>query len=324
MSLLSRRSVRLPLAVLLAAYVSATILVGWVTAYAVQRGGAIALGLFSASPKTADVRGAERRQARLSAGTMRADAAMTPLNDTWAAGPRPPKVRLAAGPQFGGSSRNPWSSPRPWGFGGDDDDDLPGVGGTFRTVCVRLCDGYYFPVSFSVTAERLQRDSKVCESRCGAQGRLFIYRNPGGTVEDMQDLSGRPYRQLRTAFLYRSEYVPSCTCQAHPWETASLERHRAYRLARDAMKGNRDALKELQALRARQRQEAVANPAATPNGPPVDASTATAALPRADAEGIMRLGGSDNPKARPEPAPQRARRSDPDWVRRAFSPGSGW
>ena len=97
---------------------------------------------------------------------------------------------------------------------------------------MRLCDGYYFPISFSVTPDRLERDAQVCASRCGSQGRLFVHNNPGGSADDMVDLAGRPYRQLKTAFLYRTEYVASCTCQPQPWEAASQDRHRGYALAR--------------------------------------------------------------------------------------------
>ena len=128
--------------------------------------------------------------------------------------------------------------------------------GTFRTVCVRLCDGYYFPVSFAATADRLEHDRGVCESRCGAQGRLFVHRNPGPFFEDLRDLAGRPYSQLRTANLYRTEYVPSCTCQPQPWEQASQDRHRVYALAASVKKGDKDAAKELLVLQTKVKEAA--------------------------------------------------------------------
>src|SRR2546423_1768288 len=104
-----------------------------------------------------------------------------------------------------------------------------GVGiAIYRTVWVRRWEGYYFPVSFAVTADRLEHDRGVCESRCGTQARLFVHRNPGGSFDDLRDLAGRPYSQLRTAYLYRTEYVPSCTCQPQPWEQAAQDRHRVY------------------------------------------------------------------------------------------------
>ena len=242
---------------------------------------------------------------------------MVPLQDRWYG-----ERRYPGNMPFGSSSRGGWGRERsPWD---DDEDQRPRYGATFRSVCVRLCDGYYFPVSFSVTPDRFERDAQVCASRCGNQGRLFVHNNPGGSAEDMVDLAGRPYRQLKTAFLYRTEYVASCTCQPQPWETASLDRHRGYTLALAASKGNRDAMKELVALQAKVRQAAkAAEPA-----PAVDPATPTgraAEVARRDGESFMRLGG-DGPKTGAEPQPARAQptpRADPDWMKRAWQSSTG-
>jgi len=60
---------------------------------------------------------------------------------------------------------------------------------------------------------------------------LFVYRNPGGGIEDMKDLEGRPYNKLDTAFLYRTQYLSDCKCQPHPWEAEAADRHSKYALA---------------------------------------------------------------------------------------------
>ena len=44
----------------------------------------------------------------------------------------------------------------------------------------------------------------------------------------MVDREGAAYKKLSTAFLYRTKYESACTCKAHPWEEASLAKHRAY------------------------------------------------------------------------------------------------
>jgi hypothetical protein len=102
---------------------------------------------------------------------------------------------------------------------------------TYRTLCVRLCDGYYFPISFSTRRRQLTKDARACEKHCSSEARLFVHRNPGGDVEDMKDLKGRSYSELKTAFLYRTEYLPDCKCQPHPWEKEAIERHRGYAMA---------------------------------------------------------------------------------------------
>jgi hypothetical protein len=99
---------------------------------------------------------------------------------------------------------------------------------TYRTLCVRLCDGYYWPVSFATRRDRLGQDAKQCEANCPGRARLFMHRNPGGDVDGMVDLDGKPYAKLATAFLYRTQYVADCTCRGQPWEAETLARHRAY------------------------------------------------------------------------------------------------
>jgi uncharacterized protein DUF2865 len=99
---------------------------------------------------------------------------------------------------------------------------------TYRTMCVRLCDGYYWPVSFATSMDRFGRDAQTCARSCGTPVALYYYPNPGGAPEDMVSLDGQPYRSLGTAFLYRASYDASCKCRAHPWEAAAIERHKGY------------------------------------------------------------------------------------------------
>lgn len=85
---------------------------------------------------------------------------------------------------------------------------------TFRTVCVRLCDGYYFPVSFSTLPNHFDRDAQACQSRCAAPAELFYHQNPGGSMEEAVSYSTRqPYTSLKSAFRYRKEYVQGCSCK---------------------------------------------------------------------------------------------------------------
>lgn len=85
---------------------------------------------------------------------------------------------------------------------------------TYRTVCVRLCDGYYFPVSFSTLPSHFQQDAGVCQSKCAAPAELYYYQNPGATVDQSVALSTQePYTSLKTAFRYRKELVPGCSCK---------------------------------------------------------------------------------------------------------------
>jgi Protein of unknown function (DUF2865) len=90
------------------------------------------------------------------------------------------------------------------------------TGETYRTLCVRLCDGFHFPISYSTLRERFAGNAKQCEQRCPSGSRLFVYRNPGENIDDMLDLQGRAYRKLPAALLHRTQYVADCTCRGYP------------------------------------------------------------------------------------------------------------
>jgi len=103
--------------------------------------------------------------------------------------------------------------------------------GGYRTLCVRLSDGYYWPLSFATTRGRFKKDSRTCRRSCAEPVQLFVYHNAGGSPEEMVDLKGRRYSDLENAWRYREEYALSRKCSPHPWEEASLAKHRAYAAA---------------------------------------------------------------------------------------------
>ena len=93
--------------------------------------------------------------------------------------------------------------------------DLGAPSGTFRTVCVRTCDGAYFPVSFATYQARFQDDEKTCKALCPAtEATLFTYRNPGEDINQAVALNGQPYSSLPNAFKFRTEFNASCGCKA--------------------------------------------------------------------------------------------------------------
>lgn len=99
------------------------------------------------------------------------------------------------------------------------------AGGTVRTLCVRTCDGFYFPVSFSTTKDRFSKDAAACTALCpGAESKLYYHSIPDQEPEQMVDLSGKTYMSSPNAFKYRVNGARStlgCTCQAAETEAMS-------------------------------------------------------------------------------------------------------
>ncbi|MCA1241603.1 DUF2865 domain-containing protein [Stappia stellulata] len=96
-------------------------------------------------------------------------------------------------------------------------------GPTYRTMCVRTCDGFYFPVSFSTGSEGFGRDTAICRSMCpGAEAQLFVHRNPGETVDNLVSVDGQPYTDLPNAYRFRETYVSGCGCQPKPGGRQSM------------------------------------------------------------------------------------------------------
>jgi hypothetical protein len=86
--------------------------------------------------------------------------------------------------------------------------------GAYRTLCVRTCDGYYFPISFSTSPSRFPVDADVCRARCpAAEVRLFVHpteaESESAVAADNPDQS---YSSLPNALKYRTQVVQGCTC----------------------------------------------------------------------------------------------------------------
>lgn len=92
--------------------------------------------------------------------------------------------------------------------------DFGAPSSSYKTVCVRTCDGFYFPVSSATTPARFPEDEQTCKSLCpAAEATLFTFRSN----EDMTravSINGQPYSALPNAFKYRQAFNPSCACKA--------------------------------------------------------------------------------------------------------------
>jgi hypothetical protein len=86
--------------------------------------------------------------------------------------------------------------------------------GSFRTVCVRTCDGFYFPISYATSPARFAQDEKTCQRMCpAAEVQLFSYRTTGEDVTQATSTNGQTYSSLPNALKYRQSFDAACSCK---------------------------------------------------------------------------------------------------------------
>jgi hypothetical protein len=86
-----------------------------------------------------------------------------------------------------------------------------------NTVCVRTCDGGFFPIRSNATSFDFARDASTCQQMCpGIETELFYHDVSSGETESMTSAStGAPYSAMPNAFAYKNRKPgekTSCSC----------------------------------------------------------------------------------------------------------------
>ena len=105
--------------------------------------------------------------------------------------------------------------------------DAPQRGGS-KAVCVRTCDGSFFPVSYSARSRNLDDLGDLCHALCpNAEVKLYTM-STGGEIEDAVSADGDAYTDLPNALKYRKAFDKTCTCKAagQSWVAALAEAER--------------------------------------------------------------------------------------------------
>jgi hypothetical protein len=81
-------------------------------------------------------------------------------------------------------------------------------------VCVRTCDGGFFPVSYSANRTRYQELGELCQAMCpNVETQLFTMAFGREVEQSVSAADGRPYSSLPNAGRFRTKYDPACTCK---------------------------------------------------------------------------------------------------------------
>ncbi len=90
-----------------------------------------------------------------------------------------------------------------------------------KAVCVRACDGAFFPVSYSASGGRLDALQDMCRALCpNADVALYTYPT-SGTIEQSVSITGSRYMDSPTALRFRQTYDPTCSCRRRGQSWAS-------------------------------------------------------------------------------------------------------
>ena len=163
------------------------------------------------------------------------------------AGAEPPAV--AATPVNAAAAEAPAATPS---------DEMP-----LQVMCVRSCDGFYFPIRQNGRRETLPADAMKCSNACGGRASIFYFPTGSGGPDTMIDLAGRRYRDLPNAFLFRSRRFPACSCRPPPWSKDAVVRHRGYAATVEAERERQRRLEQERALAAGRNESAELSAAAS-------------------------------------------------------------
>jgi hypothetical protein len=101
-----------------------------------------------------------------------------------------------------------------------------------RLVCVRTCDGFFFPLQNEPQGRATNRD--LCRALC-PNAEVNVYRAPrDGGIEQAVSETGQPYTKLPNALRYQKAFDPSCSCRkaGESWAEALQKAERMIARAR--------------------------------------------------------------------------------------------
>jgi hypothetical protein len=103
--------------------------------------------------------------------------------------------------------------------------DVPGAGGVpppdaavnptagAEALCVRTCDGGFFPLIYSSHRVPPETLSELCKASCPNTDVKVYTRVPGDEVKTAVGLDGTPYMSLPNALKFEKTYDASCSCK---------------------------------------------------------------------------------------------------------------
>lgn len=94
----------------------------------------------------------------------------------------------------------------------EEEETAHGLGGSMA-ICVRACDGGFFPISYSARHGNLEALAELCKAQCpNAEVQLYT-RSPWREMESAVSMEGEPYSDHPNALKFTKSYDPTCGCK---------------------------------------------------------------------------------------------------------------
>ena len=99
--------------------------------------------------------------------------------------------------------------------------------GGSEAICVRTCDGSFFPISYSARRANLSDLQEMCTALCPAAEVKLFTRAPRD-MKTAVSIDGEAYTNLENAFKYEKTVVPQCSCRkpGQSWAEALVDAER--------------------------------------------------------------------------------------------------
>ena len=95
----------------------------------------------------------------------------------------------------------------------DDEEGNRTARGGSQAVCVRTCDGGYFPMSVAARRRDLSELQDLCAALCpGTEAKLYT-KVPGREINSAVSVSGEPYSDLPNALKFEKTFDKTCSCK---------------------------------------------------------------------------------------------------------------
>lgn len=86
--------------------------------------------------------------------------------------------------------------------------------GGSQAVCVRTCDGGFFPLNYSPKRTDQQTLIDMCQALCPNVETAVYTRSPFKEIQSAVSLDGEPYSEMPNALKYQKTFDASCTCKS--------------------------------------------------------------------------------------------------------------